>query len=259
VTKPFGAPVPVGGVNTSSGEGGAWLSTDQLTIYFARNDADPNLYSATRVQPTEAFSNVAPLTEINTTKHEARPTLTADGLTMFMEVAAIGSPLDIEVSTRASTAASFSAHTPVAVINAANDNNPWISDDGLLMYFSSDRAGLSDIFRTTRASTSSPFNTPMPVGELNTAHREYIPVPSKDGLEIFFGRDGTSTNLDIFHATRSTLNDGFGMPTLISELSNPTSNDYPTWVSPDRCQLMFASNREGGSGDHDIWIATRPQ
>jgi hypothetical protein len=254
VTKPFGSPVPVDGVNTTSHEFHGWLSTDQLTIYFARGMAAGDIYSATREHPMGSFTSAVALGGVNTSGIEDHPVLTADGLTMFMEV-----NYDIYVATRASAAAIFSAPAPVAGINtASSESHPWISDDGLVVYFSSNRAGTDDIFKATRASTSSPFSAAVAVGELNTMGSVYGPALSKDRLEIFFALNNNQLG-DIFHATRSTPSDGFGTPRLVAELSGATTHEVPSWVSPDRCQLMFMSNRGGGSGGYDIWIATRPR
>ena len=256
VAKPFASPVLVEGVTTSSGEGHGWLSADQLTIYFNRNDGtDSNLYFGTRMQPAGAFTGISPLGGVNTIGPEVRPTLTADGLTLFIEAGA-----DIHIATRMNTASIFSMHNPVAVINntTSTEWNPWISHDGLLMYFVSDRTGNFEIYKTTRANKSSPFGEPMPVGELNTPADEHSPVLSEDGLEIFFGSKRANPGSDIFHATRSTLGAGFGDPTLIVELSGSVSDDFPSWASPDHCQLMFTSNRvDGGGGAYHLWMATR--
>jgi hypothetical protein len=84
-------------------------------------------------------------------------------------------------------------------------------------------------------------------------------VLSKDGREIFFGTQRDTPNyIQIWHATRSTLADGFGTPTAVSEL-NVADNTYPNWISPDRCSLYFTSKRPNGSGNQDLWVASRPQ
>ena len=240
-----------------------------MTIYFSRGPLDGStpihLYSGTRAASTGPFTGIAPLNGTATAGGEDRPTLTADGLTMLMTIFTdSGLGIDMAVATRTSAAATFSMPVPVAAINtAALDLSPWISEDGLTLYFSSSRAGSPDIFKATRANTSGPFGAPVSVGELNTNAEEYAPVLSKDGLEIFFAstrdQDGmTPAREDIFHATRSTPSDGFGAPALVTELSGPTSYDSPSWVSPDRCRLMFTSDRTDGNGGSDIWIATRP-
>src|SRR6266496_3550568 len=55
LSRPFTAPVPVAGINTTGNETNAWLSSDGLTIYFTRNPVnsiDTNIYRATRAQPS---------------------------------------------------------------------------------------------------------------------------------------------------------------------------------------------------------------
>jgi hypothetical protein len=265
VSKPFGAPALVGGINTAEYETWGWLSADQLTIYYVHSPvATPNsdIWVATRGSTSAAFSNAGPLSGLATAAYEERAVLTADGLTLFLETQAVGvNDVNIDVATRVSAAAGFSAHAPVDGINTAStDRNPWISADGLVMYLSSDRAGTFDIFKTTRTSASSPFATPQPVGELNTAAQDNAPVLSQDGLEIFFQSNRADiADFNIYHATRSTPSDGFGAASVVTELADP-ADDYPTWLSPDRCQLMFASTRTGGAaGNRDLWIAIRPK
>jgi hypothetical protein len=265
LTKPFGTLTNVAGVNTAQAEAAGWFSADLLTIYYASSlnpNADRNIYSATRSSPTGAFSGAAPMGgSLNTTAGEDRPVVTADGLTMFLETTATGT-VDIHVATRTDPSANFGAHTQVAIVNDTTmvDWNPWLSADGLTLYFGSNRGGNYDLYRTTRASAASQFAQPTAVGELNSTSDDYTPVLSADGLEIFFAsyRAGHNNN-DIWRATRSTATDGFGSPQLVTELNGDTTDEYVTWVSPNRCSVLFTSTRSGGSGSQDIWLAVRPQ
>ncbi len=259
VTKPFGTPTLVEGVDSSDDDRWGWQTADQLTIYFARAPAGGNsfdLYAATRAQASGAFANARVL-PTSTAYAEARPIVTGDGLTLYLEFVD-STNIDIHVATRADTSADFGPHGPLAVIDtAAAEFNPWISEDGLTLYFTSDRNGFNDIFVSTRASTSVDFDPPVAVSELNSSAGDYMGALSRDGLEIFIGssRDTNLANDDIFHATRASTSDPFGTPTKIAELSGASTNEFPTWISADRCQLMFTSNRDGG---YDVWIASRP-
>ncbi|HEY5922711.1 MAG TPA: hypothetical protein VIV11_13610 [Kofleriaceae bacterium] len=263
VTKPFGTPVPVAGVNTGDNDKFGWQTADQLTIYFSRSPSlVADLYVATRAQPADPFTEVTPLNTVNTAFSEARPIVSADGLTLYMEYVD-GSGVDIHFSTRTDTSGTFSAQMQLAVINTpgtmhAAEFNPWISNDGLTIYFTSDRDGYNDIFTSTRSSITSDFTTPVAVAELNSAGGDYMGALSADGLEIFFGssRDTNLANDDIFHARRSSPSDAFTAPTKLTELSDASKDEYPTWLSSDRCDLMFTSNR---SGNYDVWIVSRPQ
>lgn len=265
LTAPFGTPTPVAGVNSNSTDEWGWLSADGLTIYFdsvASGGSDYNLYSATRASTSDPFSNVQQLGIGNTTDAENRAVVRGDGLELYFQRTPPQAPTHIYKVNRTTTADPF-PNSPQLVpgINGQTaDSNPWISADGLTLYMTSTRNGTYDIFKATRSIITSDFGTPVPVGELNSNVVDDAPVLSADGLEIFFASNRPSSNRNnIWHATRSTTSDGFGTPTMISELSSDPTEDYPTWVSPDRCTLFFTSDRGGGNGGYDIWMAKRPQ
>jgi len=144
------------------------------------------------------------------------------------------------------------------------DADPWINPDATEMYFASDRPGSTgfDIYRTTRSSPTGTFDTPAMLPELASSGVDDAPVVSADGLELFFASNRSPMSggrNDIYHATRASTADGFSAISEVSELSTNASEDFPTWLSPDRCTLMYTSDVAGGSGGYDIWIATRPQ
>jgi hypothetical protein len=261
VSKSFGTPLLVDGVNSGDHEKFGWLTGDQLTIYFGRSQTASggyDLYVANRAQLDAAFGDPTALQTVNTIYSESRPIVSGDGLTLYMEyVDSAG--IAIHFAVRSDLNAAFSAQMVVPVIDTtAAEFNPWISEDGLTLYFTSNRDGYNDIFISTRPSTTADFTKPVAVAELNSSGGDYMGALSSDGLEIFFGssRDTNLGNDDIFHATRSTPSGAFGAPTKIMELSDASTDEYPTWLSADRCHLMFTSNRGGG---YDVWLATRPQ
>jgi Tol biopolymer transport system component len=49
----------------------------------------------------------------------------------------------------------------------------------------------------------------------------------------------------------------FGIPRVISELSDPSAGDDDPTLTGDRLELYFNSNRTGGVGRADIWVSTR--
>ena len=49
----------------------------------------------------------------------------------------------------------------------------------------------------------------------------------------------------------------FGPGELVAELSDPTANDIQPNVRKDGQEVVFSSNRSGGQGSQDIWVATR--
>jgi Tol biopolymer transport system component len=262
VTKPFGTPSIIDGVNTASQERWGFLSHDELTIYFSDVAATRTVYSATRASTTAAFGTAAPVGGINTGGSHEHPAITADGLIIVTDTNQFGgnTQTDIGLATRANVAQDFGAEATVANVDTTNQEvDPWISADGLTLLFGSDRVNQEyRVFMATRASSSSPFGTPVEVPGINdTAATDSGGVLSQDGLEIFFysTRTGGSGQSDIWHATRASTTASFDAPTNVSEL-NTSNIELTSWLSPDRCRILFSSDR---LGTYDLWMATRPQ
>lgn len=67
--------------------------------------------------------------------------LSDDGLTLFYAMAPPGGTPDLYVAWRLSTADRFSLPTPLTDLNtAADERDPWLSPDGTVFFFTSDRA-----------------------------------------------------------------------------------------------------------------------
>lgn len=143
---------------------------------------------------------------------------------------------------------------PAEINSASSDGGNYITQDGLIFYFQSDRPGGSggwDIWYATRASTANPFNTPVRMTSLSTSANEGDPWLSDDGLRVYFDRTGY-----LYTASRTTLIDSFGAATAITEL-NSGGEASASSLSPDELTIFFSSNRAGGSGTFDVWSATR--
>lgn len=249
----FGEPTPLDRLNTDAGEGRPWLSADELTVYFGSNREGGlggfDLFVAGRDDIASPFGSPTRL-NISTSAEEFSPALTSDGLTLYFTY-----DYDTYVSTRDSVVAEFAAPAPVAGINdVAGDYHPWISADGEVLYFNSERTGNSEIFVTQRGPGGA-FTDPVLVGELNSDDTEDFPILSEDRLSIFFAstRPGGLGGPDIWTARRSTTDDGFGAPTNVEEL-NTTDQDHPGWLSPDGCRLYLIRVVDG---TRNIFVAER--
>lgn len=249
----FGEPMPLDRLNTDAGEGRPWLSADELTVHFGSNRDGGlggfDLFVAARDDIDAPFGTPTRLA-ISTNGEEFSPALTEDGLTLYFT-----HDYDTYVSTRASVVAEFSTPAPVAGINdVAGDYHPWISPDGDVLYFNSERTGNSEIFVTQRGPGGA-FTEPVLVGELNSEGTEDFPVLSEDRLSIFFAstRPGGLGGPDIWTASRSTMDDGFGTPTNVEEL-NTTDQDHPGWLSTDGCRLYVIRVVDG---TRNIFVAQR--
>jgi len=269
LTGPFGTPVPVPGINTTAEENGAWLSVDELRIYFTLGPVPLNpdmrdLYVASRTTTSEAFGTAMQVPGVNSALRDQQPSLSPDELTLFLSR---GSTTDIYVASRPDTQSPFSTPVAVSGINDTQsyDDSPWISADGLVLYLASTRSGNFNYepYMATRASLSAPFGPPTTamLTALSSPANDSQPIVRGDGLELFFASNRDQimypegyTN-DIYRSTRSSVTEPFGAPTRVTELAAPT-NEGPTWISQDGCVLVFASSRTG-AGSYDLWMTSR--
>ncbi len=256
-TKPFNAPVAVGGVKGES----VWRSNDELTIYptqfFADAGAGPEYLIAmqTRAAAADAFGASTILSINDQTANGERAALTSDGLVIIFASYRNGpsSSLQLYTANRSSALVSFSTPAPLANINPGNwDSAPSLSADGLELYFDTQRDSTAgDVFHALGSAQSS-FNTPSKI-DLG-AGNAIAPVISPDGLSLFFATTRASAMNDIWVATRSNKSDGFGAPNPVTELNTASGGEVPNWVSPDGCRLYFTRRSPSAT----VMVAARP-
>ncbi|HEY5946644.1 MAG TPA: hypothetical protein VIV40_14175, partial [Kofleriaceae bacterium] len=135
VTKPFGTPVLVQGVNTANQERWGFLSGDELTIYFSDQAAVRSIYSATRSSTSAAFGTPMVVAGINsTTASHEHAAVTADGLTIVADMPASSTNTDVGIVARASSAQDFGPLVSAANVNTGDQElDPFISADGLTL------------------------------------------------------------------------------------------------------------------------------
>ena len=131
-----------------------------------------------------------------------------------------------------------------------------ISDDGLELYFGSDRpggAGGVDIYVAKRASKQDAFTSALPIVEIDTPLDEDDPFLEPDGLALWWNVQG-----DIVRATRPDRMSGWNTPVLVAELNSPNGSDDAPAFTADGLTVYFDSERPGTLGMLDLWSATRP-
>ncbi|MHC4243258.1 MAG: LamG-like jellyroll fold domain-containing protein [Planctomycetota bacterium] len=162
--------------------------------------------------------------------------------------------------------ADFTFGTPIPVPNvnsSASDENPTISADGLSLYYCSLRPGgygNYDLLVVTRATTHDDWGIPVNLGPtVNSSSHDYSPDVSADGLRLYFASDrpGGYGSHDLWVTSRATTKDDWGAPVnLGSTVNNSTGEGCPA-ISTDDLELYFWSDRPGGSGNTELWTATR--
>jgi hypothetical protein len=262
----FGPPVPIPGLE-AIGAITAHLSPDELTLYSTGSQVsqDPaDIWVAHRSTRTGAFGPPMFLTAVNTTFFDGNPSVSSDGLTMWLQSnRVLNQGYHLYVATRTSTLVEFGTPGLAATVNAAdptkNDYTPFVTADSSELWFSSDRTGGlggQDIWFAKR--TGNGFGPPTPVSQFNSLGDDELPTLSADGLTIYFGSTrtapGTKGSFDIWTSHRSTVNDGFPAPTLVDEL-NTSSAEAPAWLSADNCRLY--GGLLNSSGAFRLFVATR--
>ncbi len=268
----FSQPQNIGtAVNSPDNESAAVVSPNGLSLYFSSNRSGTmgniDLWVSQRATLTSAWGQPQNLEMINSPSNENLPSLSFDGKTMFFSCSCSDTSggTDLYMTTRTDPNNDLGWTAPVnlgAVINTGNgeiapayfENST--NGEGIL-YFTSDRNGDEDIFQSTRNANGT-FNTPASVSSLNSSSTDRGVTIRRDGLEIFFAsdRDGGQGARDIWVASRASVSASWNSPVNLATL-NSAGNDQSPSLSQDSATLYFASSREGGSGNNDIYAATR--
>jgi hypothetical protein len=149
------------------------------------------------------------------------------------------------------------------VNSSHEEEGPFVSANGLSLYFASERPGgegKMDIWMVTRTSTESSWSEPVNLGPtFNSPQEDAEPCLSVDGLKLYFHsmRPGGYGNQDLWIATRQTRDDPWQAPVNLGPSVNTPYHDGRPGLSPDGLTLLFNSNRPGGLGRYELWMTTR--
>lgn len=214
---------------------------------------------------------------VNTHFNEFAPQVSKDGLTLYFasnrpqQFGSHGGE-DLWVARRASVDSPWEAPVNVGpVINtASNERSPALSRDGHYLFFASDRpdpgaSGGFDIWVSWRRHTHDDFGWEEPK---NLNDFGSVNSPATDAGPSFFENDdvgvpqlymasnraGGSGFLDIY--VSDLIGGVFQPPTPVTELNTP-QGDLTPGIRHDGLELVIASNRPGGLGGADLWVAIR--
>jgi hypothetical protein len=214
---------------------------------------------------------------LNTSYAEGATCISTDGLTLFFSTGYSGSARpggfggeDVWMTTRATLSEPWSEPVNLgAPVNSnASESFASISADGLTLYFcdffyGSARpggVGGKDLWMSTRTSLNGPWSAPVNMGSvLNSSGDDITPTTSADGLTLIFASNRVSGgwSYDLWMSTRANTDSEWGAPVNMGSTINSSSYDGAANLSSDGLALFFASNRPGGFGSDDIWMAVR--
>ena len=219
---------------------------------------------------TEALRNVRPVNlgpEVNSTKLEGGPALSADGCTLVFGSDRPGGAgkADLWMSERESTKDPFG--TPVnlgsGINTGSSESSPALSADGRSLLFVTNRSGGmggADLWMCSRQSLRNPFGAPVNLGPTaNSPKWDSGPVLSADGLTLLFHsqRPGGLGKNDLWMCTRKSLRRPFAPAIRLASPINTEADEGSPTLSSDGLWLLFNADRPGGSGKNDLWMCTR--
>jgi Tol biopolymer transport system component len=213
--------------------------------------------------------NLGPV--VNSPANDFAPHISRNGLSLYFASTRDGGfgGEDLWVSQRASRDDPWGPPVNLGpVINTgALERSPALSRDGHFLFFATSRPGGFgglDIWVSWRAHTHNDFawQPPMNLGAaVNSGFTDAGPSYFENddvGIPLLYlasNRPGGPGGLDLY-VSKMTLNGSFGPPLLIGELSGPANDGTPS-LRFDGLEVFFFSNRPGGQGNADVWVASR--
>lgn len=206
------------------------------------------------------------LVAINTPAQEFSPTFTPDGKTMiFSSNRATGKGGFSHLYVSHLIDGQWSAPEPLQSVNSQyNDETPYLSHDGKILLFASDRDGSVELPRDAHGQIRVSFDiylaewngktwaNPRPVREINTPWNEKSPALSRDGRYLFF----STWPFGDMKRSRIRMLDLRANGNVIEDLpAHINSGNQETALVPgeDNTRYYFSSRRPGGKGGWDIW------
>jgi TolB protein len=131
-----------------------------------------------------------------------------------------------------------------------------LSPDGhTALWFSRDRPGGPggyDIWMSRR--TGGAWSEAVPVS-FNSPTRDFDPAFSPDGAYVYFcsDRPGGVGGDDVYRV--AVKGEHFGPIEHLGVSINSAGNEFAPMLSLDQTQLLFSSDRTGGAGAHDLYVA----
>jgi hypothetical protein len=216
--------------------------------------------------------------EVNTVFAEVNPCISRDGLSLYF--ACLDCPgghggFDLYVSQRSSRTSPWqpARNLGAAVNTSFTETNPELSDDGRLLFLTSNRpgsAGLVDVYVSRRHNKRDDFGweAPQNLGSgINSAANDRSPDYFEDDATgevlLYLSSDRIATGSGDIFVSSLQPDQTFGRASMVTELSTAFDDDQPM-LRKDGLELFLHSNRPGsvvnpntGLPSLDLWVSTR--
>jgi WD40 repeat protein len=263
-------------VNSAFNDGGPAVSKDGLSLFFGSDrpggSGGFDLFVSQRASVDAPWGPPVNLgVSVNSSANDNVPILSRDQHWMFFNSTRSGGfgGVDLWASYREHIQDDFGWQPPVNLGDAVNssflDQAAGYIENGEggtpLLFFNSDRPGGmggADIYSSPVLPDGS-FGPPTPVLELNSSSQDQRASLRFDGLEVVFfsNRIGTLGGFDLWASTRDAVFDAWSAPVNLGSVINTGANEQQPHLAGDRRTLYFVSDRPGGFGAQDLYVATR--
>lgn len=267
-------------INTANPEYFPCLTADNETILFTRliNDSDAfggkqeDFYTSSKKD--DLWATAQNITEVNTTLNEGAPTLAPDGqILIFTACEFDGSygqgrngmgSCDLFYSSKVGSKWSAPENLGEKVNSYYWESQPSFSADGRTLYFvrgkyTKNGIAQQDIFSSKLNENGQWEKASKIKGLVNTDYEEESVMIHPDGRTLYFSSNGHAGmgGMDIF-VSKLQDNGDWGAPVNLGYPINTFNNENSILVSSDGEVAYFASNRDGGYGDLDIYSFRLP-
>jgi hypothetical protein len=258
------------------------ISADGLSLFFTSDMpgqyGNYDLWVTTRVSISDDWDvpvNLGPT--VNSSASEIYPDISSDGLSLFFQS---GHPVwpeivrrpggyglgDLWVTHRETLTSDWGTPENIGpTINSAYwEGTPCVSDDGLELYFTSNRPGGSggfDIWLTKRKTKDDDWDVPVNLGSIvNSIDWEYGVSVSADGLALFLMVVGSDSRgyggCDLWMTTRVGKDQEWSAPVNLGPTVNSSVWDYRPDISnylPGLGCTLYFTRRPGFDPPSVIW------
>ncbi len=246
-----------------------FVSRDGVYLFFNNNGTNKDLFYSAFIDATSVQYQGA-IASLNSAAVDGTPTMDTASRFYYVTTANYNPPTTYDTlysgTWNGSSVTGAAAVSGLAMTTAGFANfDIEVSPDGATLYivdgdFSGgnafpDSADIAIAIASGTGFMRDPNSSAYLANVNTTTHLEYAPAISADGLELFFTRVDLSTSeVQIYRATRATSTAAFATPQLVSAITGFVEGPA---LSPDEKSLYY--HRENpDTGRFEIYRVTRP-